>query len=77
MIDFPVAPLSIIFFKSWRMGEVLDVWRKINIIPIFKNDKKEETGNYRPISLASIPGEILEQIIKESLCRHSENNAIK
>ena len=68
-------PLSIIFVKSWKTGEVPDDWRRANV-PIFKKHKKEEPGNYRPVSLASIPGEILEQIIKNSICKHLENNAV-
>ena len=46
-----------------------------NVVPIFKKGKKEEPGNYMPVSLTSIPGKILEQIIKQSLCKHLENHA--
>ena len=69
-------PLSIIFEKSWRTGEVPDDWRRANVVPIFKKGKKEEPGNYRPVSLTSIPGKIFEQIIKKSVCKHLENNAV-
>ena len=69
-------PLSIIFLKSWEMAEEPDDWKKANFVPIFKKGKKEEPGNYRPVSLTSIPGKILEQIIKQSLCKHLENNAV-
>ena len=46
------------------------------LYPIFKKGKKRNLGNYRPISLTSIPGKILEQIIKWSLCKHLENNTV-
>ena len=65
-------PLSIIFLKSWETGEVPEA----NVVPIFKKGKKEEPGNYRPDSLISIPGKILEHIIKWTLCKHLENNAV-
>ena len=52
-------PLSIIFVKSWKTGEVPDDWRRANVVHIFKKGKKEEPGNYRPVSLTSIPGKFL------------------
>ena len=51
-------------------------WRRSNVVTIFKIGKKEEPGNYRPVSLTSIPRKILEQIAKWSLCKHLENNAV-
>ena len=41
-----------------------------------RQGKKEEPGNDRPVSLTSIPGRTLEQIVKKSLCQHLENNAV-
>ena len=34
--------LSVIFLKSWETGEVAEVWRRVNVVPIFKKGKKEE-----------------------------------
>ena len=53
-----------------------DDWRRANVVPIFKKGKKEEPGNCRSVRLTSIPGKILEQIAKRSLCKHLENNAV-
>jgi len=36
-------PLSIIFERSWRTGEVPEDWKKANVTPIFKKGKKEGT----------------------------------
>jgi len=55
LADVFAEPLSIIFERLWRTREVPENWRKANVTPIFKKGKKEDPGNYRPVSLTSIP----------------------
>ncbi|KAK4820376.1 hypothetical protein QYF61_025452 [Mycteria americana] len=67
-------PLSIIYQQSWLTGEVPADWRLANVTPIYKKGRKEDPGNYRPVSLTSVPGKLMEQIILSAITWHVENN---
>jgi hypothetical protein len=50
-----LVPFEVLFKKSLRSGEVPDAWRTATVMPIFKKGTKGNPGNYRPVSLTSVP----------------------
>ena len=63
-------PLSIIYQRSLLTGEVPEDWRLANVTPIYKKGCREDPGNYRPVSLTSVPGKIMEQMVLREITRH-------
>ena len=55
--------LSAIYQHSWLSGEVPEDRRLADVTPIYKKGCKEDLGNYRSVSLTSVPAKVMEQII--------------
>ena len=72
-----LAPaLTKIFQKSLNSGTLPEDWRKANIVPIFVKGDKHQAGNYRPVSLTSVTGKILEHIVHSSIMSHFQAHSI-
>ncbi|GAB0176869.1 mitochondrial enolase superfamily member 1 [Grus japonensis] len=59
-----------------RTGEGPEDWRKASVTPVFKKGRKEDPGNYRPVSLTSIPGKVMEQLILDVASKQEEKKVI-
>ncbi|KFP51686.1 hypothetical protein N323_04174, partial [Cathartes aura] len=69
-------PLSIICQQSWLTREVPVDWRLANVTPIYKKDRKEDLGNYRPVSLTFVLGKVMEQITLSAITWHVQDNQV-
>ncbi|GAB0186491.1 mitochondrial enolase superfamily member 1 [Grus japonensis] len=74
LVEVPTKPLSIIYQQSWLTREVPGDWKLANVTPIYKKGQKEDPGNYRPVSLTSVPGKVMEQIILSVIMQHIQDN---
>ena len=63
LVDVVAKPLSIIFQQSWLTGDVPLDWKLANVMPIFKKGQKDDPGSYTPVSLTSVLGKVMEQVI--------------
>ena len=75
LADIIARPLSVIYQWYWESGEVPVNWKLANVIRNFKKGKKEDPSNYRPVSLTSVPGKIIE-IILGVIEKHLKDNAV-
>ena len=70
LVGVLAEPFSAIYQRSWLSGEVPEDWRLANVTAIYNKGCKEDLGNYRPVSLTSVPGKVMEQIILGEITRH-------
>ena len=46
------------------------IWKRANVVPVFKKGEKGNVENYRPISLTCISAKVMERIMYDELfCR--------
>ena len=50
------------------------IWKKANVTAIFKEGEKSKAENYHPISLTSVPGKLMERLVKNAIVEHMTTN---
>ena len=64
------APLTNIFQSLLDSSTIPSDWEEANVAPIFKKGDKSRAENYRPISIMSIIGKLLERIMNDAIHNH-------
>ena len=67
-------PLSKLFNLSLEIKTVPEVWKRANVIPIYKKGEKTNINNYRPISLLSCVGKLCERVVFKYVFNYFRNN---
>ena len=71
------AFLLAIFNHSWMKGVVPAVWKEAIVVPVPEKGKdKKNLRSYRPISLLSCVGKLLERMVNRRLINHLESNNV-
>ena len=69
-----MKPLVQLMRGSLENAVVPEDWKRPNVSAIFKKGDKKNPANYRPVSLTSNVGKIMERIIKEEIVKLLETN---
>jgi len=76
LADISVTPLLIILQKSGHMWEAGKDWKTVSATASFKRDNKDNLGNYRLVSLTSIPGNTMKPVILEIISKHIKDQEV-
>ena len=74
--DSLAEPLTKLFNFSLPSGTVPTEWKLANVVPLYKSGDSHDMSNYRPISLCSTVGKILEKIVSKHLVNHMYRSGI-
>ena len=67
-------PLSNLFNKLMDRECFPAVWKRANVVPVHKKANKQFKANYRPISLLSSSGKVMERIVFDELYEYCDIN---
>ena len=67
-------------YHLWKVlanrREMPEDWRIASVTPVFKKCKKADLGNYRLLSLTSIPRKMMEQLVLDTLSKPLEEKKV-
>lgn len=76
LIPYLSEHITFIINKCLELGEMPEVWKQANVIPIAKNNNPMDLSHFRPISILPTLSKILEKIVSEQLTSFLEKNNI-
>ena len=69
-------PLCDLFNFSLFSGKVPDIWKQANVTPIHKKNDPSDVSNYRPISLLSTVGKVIEKLVHKHVFNYFRDHEI-
>ena len=70
-------PVHKLFCMSLTSGTLPNSWKRATVTPIHKDEDRANAENYRPISITSQIGKVLEKIVRKNIMAHlNENNLL-
>ena len=69
-------PLCCLFNRSLQNGIFPKMWKTALVIPLFKKGEKHSPGNYRPITLLSCLGKLMERCVYKYLYNYLISNLL-
>ena len=75
-VDVLAEPLTHIINLSIRTGKFPTKWKHSKVCPVFKKGDRKLLKNYRPVSLTSVPGIVLERCVGIQMENHFEDNEL-
>ena len=72
-----VQPLNVIYKHSLYEGVFLRAWKHANVLQLFKGcGNSSDAESYRPISMCSSLGKLLEKIVQMQLTSYLDDNKL-
>ena len=68
------SPIANLFNTSLRTGKFPSEWKTAKILPIYKSGSRNDTNNYRPISILPILSKVLERFVHSHFSDFLEKN---
>ena len=67
-------PLTLIYNKSMQESKLPLDWKRGTVVPLHKKGSRTQASNYRPISLTSVAGKLMEKVIRDAIITHLLSN---
>ena len=75
-LPFIEHSLALMFNKSLGTARFPDSWKSVRDTPIFKDGKKDEKSNYRPISILPVVSKLFERVVFNQLYQYLNRNSL-
>ena len=70
------GPLSLLFNSFFSTKDIPSSWKKAIITPIYKKGPSSDPANYRPVSLTSVFGKLMERVVASEMLHYLLENRL-